>query len=130
MFKALNRIGGQLKSLAWPGGLATRGVPVADRRIGFIPADASGGGINLPLSGVDDCGPAWRNSCVAICANWIVANFTEADLAVEELDGDEWATVEGHEMVALLDDPAPGYPLFDFHSLWGGAVLPCLLHGN
>src|SRR4051812_30798317 len=118
MPNAIQRFGSAIKSMVWPGGYFGPGREIGTRGPDFIPYDDSGRVINLRLCDPDAaaCGPAWTNSATAIALNWIVSNFTEADLVVEERGGDgDWSRREDDPMVALLDDPVPSFGSFDFH---------------
>lgn len=136
MFDPMARIGAAFKALFHPGGALPPGAsPSQAGRVAnfpaFIPADAAGRIIPLGM----DCkgmnaGPPWENSATAIALDWVIANFPQANLQVERKEGKGWSPVEGHPMVSLLYDPTPNSPAYDFYSLWGGALLSCLLDGN
>lgn len=134
----LGRLASGLKSLVYPGGATRPGTTVDQlaRRGGygatFVPTDATGGVMALALNAdAARSGPAWENSCVAIGLDWIVANFPQADLVVEESDASgAWSRVDDDPMVALLADPTPSFGAYDFHGLWAGALLSCLCDGN
>ncbi len=59
--------------------------------------------------------------------NWILRNFTEAELRMQRRDKGRWQPLEDHELVALIDNPNPFY---SGDLLWKATLVSYVLDGN
>jgi HK97 family phage portal protein len=59
--------------------------------------------------------------------NWVIRNFTEAELRMERKDAGRWSWLEDHELVALIDTPNPFY---SGDLLWKATLVSYILDGN
>lgn len=72
-------------------------------------------------------GDSWDTPAAMAVYRWIISNYLQAPLMVQRLDGGEWATVQAHPLVKLLNRPNPGY---DSGSFWGSMLISYLDDGN
>ncbi len=59
--------------------------------------------------------------------NWILRNFTEAELTMQRKSAGMWAPMETHPLVELVDNPNPFY---DGDLLWKATCVSYFLDGN
>ncbi len=59
--------------------------------------------------------------------NWILRNFTEAELTMQRKSAGMWAPMDTHPLVELVDKPNPFY---DGDLLWKATCLSYFLDGN
>lgn len=59
--------------------------------------------------------------------NWIIRNFTEAELRMQRRTAGMWDPVEDHPLVELVDRPTPFY---DGDLLWKATLVSYTLDGN
>lgn len=59
--------------------------------------------------------------------NWILRNFTEAELRMQRKSAGMWAPMETHPIVELVDHPNPSY---DGDLLWKATCVSYFLDGN
>lgn len=95
----------------------------------FTPADASLHD-NLPRTTYSyrrDVGDGLNSNVVMAPVNWILRNFTEAELRMQRRTKGMWEPLEDHAVVELVDEPNPFY---DGDLLWKATLVSYTLDGN
>lgn len=115
--------------MAW---LTKAGDRTEAKSLTFYPADGSGpdGWSGVPRSRYPygrDVKTGLDSNVVMAPVNWILRNFTEAELRMQRRTKGMWEPLEDHDVVALIDQPNPFY---DGDLLWKATLVSYVLDGN
>lgn len=84
----------------------------------------------LPHTDIDwaaELGDLWNVPGAAACYEWILKNFLQAPLCVQQRKGDEWVDVQNHPLSFLMSEPNSE---FDGNTLWAGVLLSFYFAGD